>query len=233
MKLASINVFETSTTQTQMLGFKYCDEFGDIWRYTLAGGVTLNPGQLVVNADSDTDATNVTVAQDYTTGQTSLFINAAGAIAQDYFVDGSVSVNDGTGEGTLVYITGNTQTSGAGVMEVSLKDPLPVNLTASTSEVTLQKSPWDSVVISAVDQADMPVGVPQVSIPAGNYGWVKTRGSASVLADEIVTKGAALTTGSSTAGSVEALDAAGEFQIGVAQRTLVDGEYVQAFLTID
>jgi hypothetical protein len=233
MKLAAINVFETSSTQQHILGFKYTDELGDIWRYIKNGAAELAPGKLVVNADSDADGTNVTVARTYAAGATSIVVDAAGAVAADAFADGTLAVSDATGEGVLVHVAGNTATSGAGEMTVSLKDPIPVALTIDVSEVTLQKSPWDSVVISATDQADMPVGVPQVTIAANYFGWVKTRGSAAVLADEAVTKGLALTIGTGVAGAVEAQDGAGEPVIGVAQMALVDTEYRQAFLTID
>lgn len=231
--LVAIDVFETSATKQHILGTKYEDENGDIWRYVKAGASALDPGKLVVNADSDADGTNITVARTYTAGADSIVVDFAGAVAADAFADGTLTVSDATGEGVLVHVNGNTSTSGAAEATISLKEPIPVALTIDVSEVTLQKSPWDSVVISATDQADMPVGVPQVSIAASEYGWVKTRGSVAVWADEAVTKGLALTIGTGTAGQVEALDAAGEFQIGIAQMALVDTEYRQAFLTID
>jgi hypothetical protein len=234
MSLVAINTFETSATKQHRLGFKYEDEFNHIWRYVKAGASALDPGKLVVNADSDTDGTNVTVARTYTANQTTqIVVDFGGAVAADAFADGSLNVSDATGEGVSVPVVGNTATTGAGEATISLARPIPVALTIDVSEVTLQKSPWDSVVISATDQADMPVGVPQVSIAASEYGWVKTRGTAAVWADEAVTKGQALTIGTGTAGQVEALDAAGEPQIGIAQMALVDTEYRQAFLCID
>lgn len=234
MSLVAINTFETNSTKQHRLGFKYEDEFNHIWRYVKAGASALDPGKLVVNADSDTDGTNITVARTYTANQTTqIVVDAGGAVAADAFADGSFTVSDATGEGVSIPIVGNTATSGAAEMTVSLARPVPVALTIDVSEVTLQKSPWDSVVISATDQADMPVGVPQVSIAASEYGWVKTRGTVAVWADEAVTKGQALTIGTGTAGQVEAQDAAGEPQIGIAQMALVDTEYRQAFLTID
>lgn len=234
MTLVSINTFETSSAKQHRLGFKYKDEFDHIWRYVRAGASALDPGKLVVNADSDADATNITVARTYAANQTTqIVVDAGGAVAADAFADGSLTVSDATGEGVSVPVVGNTATTGAGEMTVSLARPIPVALTIDVSEVTLQKSPWDAVVISAADQADMPVGVPQVAIAANEYGWVKTRGTAAVWADEAVTKGQALTIGSVTPGQVEAQDAAGEPQIGIAQMALVDTEYRQAFLTID
>lgn len=231
--LISINTRETSATKQHVLGTKYEDEFGRIYRYVRAGAVALDPGKLVVNADSDADGTNVTVARTYAAGALEIVVDAAGAVAVDAFLDGTLTVSDATGEGVTVGVSGNTVTSGAAEMTVTLKEPIPVALTIDVSEVTLQKSPWDAVVVSITDQADMPVGVPNVTIALDNYGWVQTRGTCAVLADEAVTKGQALTTGTGVAGAVEALDAAGEPQIGVAQMALTDTEYRPAFLCID
>lgn len=231
--LVAINTRETSATKQHILGTKYEDEFGRIWRYSRNGAVALDPGKLVVNADSDGDGTNVTVARTYAAGAREIIVDFGGAVAADAFADGTLAVSDATGEGVAVRVEGNTATIGAGEATISLAEPLPVALTIDVSKVTLQKNPWDAVLVSVTDQADMPVGVPNVSVAIDYYFWAQTRGSAAVLADEAVAKGLALTTGTGVAGAVEALDGAGEFQIGVAQMALVDTEYRPAFLTID
>lgn len=231
--LIAINTRETSATKQHNLGTKFEDQFGNTYRYIKNAAVALNPGQIVVNADSDADGTNKTVARTYEAGAMEIIVDAGGAVAADAFADGTLTVNDATGEGVSVVVSGNTVTTGAAEMTVYLAQPLPVALTIDVSEVTLQKSPWDSVVISIADQADMCVGVPNVAIAASEYGWVQTRGVCSVLFDEAVAKGLALTIGTGTVGAVEALDGAGEPQIGVAIMAGVDTEYQPAFLTID
>jgi hypothetical protein len=231
--LIAINTREISATKQHVLGTKYEDEFGNIYRYIHNAAVELAPGKIVVNADSDSDGTDKTVARTYAAGAREIIVDAGGAIAADAFADGTLTVNDATGEGVAVEVAGNTVTTGAAEMTVTLKQPIPVALTIDVSEVTLQKNPWDEVVISIADQADMPVGVPNVTITASYYGWVQTRGTCAVLWDEAVAKGKALTIGSSTVGAVEAADAAGEPVLGVAQMAGVDTEYQPAFLTID
>lgn len=231
--LIAINTRETSTTQQHDLGTKYEDQFGNVYRYAKAGGTALDPGKLVVNADSDADGTNKTVARTYAAGVTEVIVDAGGAVAADAFKDGTFTVNDATGEGFTCVVSGNTATAGAAEMTVYLKQPTTVALTIDVSEATLQKSPWDAVVISATDQADMPAGVPNVAIAADAFGWLQTRGSCAVLWDEAVAKGLALTIGTGVAGAVEAADAAGEPVLGVAQMAGVDTEYQPAFLTID
>lgn len=231
--LISVNTRETSSTKQMVLGTKYEDEFGNIYRYARNGGVALDPGKIVVNKDSDADGTNKTVARTYAAGAKEIIVDFGGAVTADYFADGTLTVNDATGEGVTVRVVGNTATSGAAEATVSLAEPIPVALTIDVSEVTLQANPWDGVVISIADQADMPVGVPNVAVAIDYYFWAQTRGTCAVLFDEAVAKGLALTIGSSTVGAVEAADAAGEPVLGIAQMAGVDTEYQPAFLTID
>lgn len=206
---------------------------GRIYRWAQAGASAIDPGKLNVNADPDTDVVNKTVARTYTAGTYEVIIDSAGAVAADDYKDGTLAISDATGEGVLCLVEGNSATSGAAELTVTLSQPVPVALTIDVSEATLIKSAWDDIVISATDQADMAVGVANVTIATTAYGWVQTGGPCAVWADEAVARGLALTIGTGTAGQVEALDAAGEPQIGVAQEALVDTEYRVAFLQIN
>lgn len=207
---------------------------GRFYRLSLAGATALSPGKLTVNEDADTDVVNKTVAATVAAGATSVVLNSAGAVTANFYVGGYLTVNDATGEGISYYVTGNTGLSAAGELTVYLKEPLAVGLTVSVSEVTLVSSPFANTVISATDQADMPVGVPNVSVTAANYYWSQVGGICSVLVDTGgFTKGQALTIGAATAGAVENLDAAGEPQIGVAVLAGTATEYQPAWLSIN
>ena len=231
--LIAINTRETSAVRQHRLGEKYADEYQNTYRYIKAGASALAAGKLVVNADADANVVNKTVARTYAAGATSVVVDAAGTVVADAYVDGTFTVSDATGEGVNYRVTGNTGVTGAGEITLTLAQPTTTALTIDISEYTLTKNAWDSVVISATDQADMAVGVPNIAIAASEFGWVQTGGTCAVLADEAVTRGLALTIGTGVAGAVEALDAAGEPQIGVARDTLVDTEYTSVFLTID
>jgi hypothetical protein len=224
---------DISSTKQISLGAYGETRDGRGYRYVLAGGTTLDPGKVVINADLVSNHTNIVVAAAVAAGATKVTATlGATAATLDQYADGYLTVNDANGEGINYLISGHAAVASAGVITVNLVDPVKVALTTS-SEVTLKLNPWSGVVISIADQADQPVGVPNVSITNAYYGWVQTKGECAVLADEAVAKGLALTLGSSTVGSVEALDAAGEFQIGVASEALVDTEYRSAYLTID
>ena len=234
--LIAINVRETSTVKQHEVGTRYVmagDEDQKVYRYTLAGATALDAGKLVVNSDVDSDVINKTVARTYAAGTKEVIIDSAGAVAADEYAGGTLTISDATGEGVSCRVSGNSLLTGAGELTVYLKEPVPVALTIDVSEASLLRNPWYGAVISATDQADMALGVPNVAIAANAYGWVQTRGECAVLADEAVAKGLALTIGTGVAGAVEALDAAGEVQIGQALEALVDTEYRAAYLSID
>ncbi len=206
---------------------------GRVYRWSQAGGATLAPGKINVAATVNTDVTNKTVARTYDAGVNQVIVDAAGAIAADAYADGFLTINDATGEGISYLVASNTVTAGAAELTVNLAEPTATALTIDVSEATLTKNPWDDIVISVADQLDMAVGIANVSLTTLYYGWVQTRGLCSALADESYAIGQNLTIGSSVVGALEANDAAGEQNVGVAIVAGVDTEYREVFLTID
>lgn len=233
MQITPTDARKTSTTKNGVsLGTTVVTRDGKVYRWSRAGAVALNPGQLTVNSDVTANAVNRTVARTYAVGATQVIVDVGGAIAADFFADGYLTISDATGEGVNYLVVGNTSTSGAAEMTVTLAEPLVTTLTVDVSEASLVRNENDGVVISAVDQADLAVGVPNTSVAAGSYFWNQIQGECSVLADEAVTKGVELTIGTSVAGAVEAIDLIGEQTVGVATEALVDTEYRSVKLTI-
>lgn len=222
----------SSTSGGEALGQLGSTSDGRTFRYALAGASNLAAAELQVNADVDSNVVNKTVAAAASVGDQTVSVNVSGAITANTYAGGYLTINDATGEGISYYVNGNTGSSGAGTITVTLREAITVDLTASTSEYTLTVNPFANTVISATDQADQPLGVPNVAVTAANYYWVQTGGIASVLWDEAVAKGLALTIGTGTAGAVEALDAAGEPQLGIATMAGVDTEHQPAYLTL-
>lgn len=233
LHLTNQDARKTSSTKLHTLGSIAETADGRVYRYAQAGGSNLAAGKLNVAATVNADATNKTVAATVAAGSRSVVMDAGGAIAANVYDDGYLTVNDATGEGITYAVAGHSTTAGAAELTVQLKEPLIVGLTVDVSEVTLTQNPWGKVVISVTDQADMAAGVANTAVTASDYCWVQTRGVASVLADEGVTAGLAVTIGTGVAGAVEAVDAAGEPQVGVALVAAVDTEYREVFLTID
>jgi hypothetical protein len=223
----------SSTKNGVTLGSIAITRDGKFYAFTKAGAANLATGKLTVNADADANVVNKTVARTTAAGAMTVIVDAAGAVVADAYADGVFTVSDATGEGHDYLVVGNSAVAGAGEVTLMLAEPLIEALTIDVSEYTLVKSLYDGVVISATDQADAPAGVPNTAVTAAYYFWNQIRGRGAVLADEAVARGLALTTGTGVAGAVEALDAAGEPQIGVATEALVDTEFTSAFLSIN
>ena len=224
---------DISVTAELPVGSKGVTKDGRIFRYAKAGSADLAPGKLAVAATVVANHQNMAVASAAAIGakQVTVTLGATLATANQY-AGGTLTINDAAGEGISYLISGHPAAASAASLVVSLAEPVKVALTTS-SEASLDKNPWDSAVISVTDQADMPVGVSNVTLTTAYYGWIQTGGVCSVLADEAITAGLAVTTGTGVAGAVEAVDAAGEPQVGVALVAGVDTEYRAVYLSID
>lgn len=226
-------LYVTSSTAKEMVGTLRFDLWGNKYRYAQAGSVAIEPGKLMVAADMDTDVENESVTSAVAVGETQVDLTITSTtVAEDKFRGGNLIINDADGEGHRYPIAHSSAVSAGTAISITLFEPIRVALTTS-SEATLMESAWKGVVISATDQADLPVGVPLVDVTADYYCWLQTGGEACVLADEDAAKGAALTIGTGVAGAVEALDAVGEPQVGIARETLTDTEYYPVMLNID
>lgn len=225
------DVRTTSATQLEELGAVAQTSDGRVYRYIQAGGTALAPGLVVANADAVANHTNIAVAAAAAVGDTKIKVTlGATAATAEQYKDGFITVSDAAGEGITYKVRGHDAIASAGSGWIYLAEPIKVALTTS-SEVSLE-SPYAGVIVAAVDQADAPLGVPNVTIAASEYGWVQTKGVCAVLADEAVTKGATVTTGTGVAGAVEAADLIGETTVGVALQALVDTEYRAVNLTL-
>lgn len=215
------------------LGDKAITADGRVYRYAKAAGTALAPGKLCVAATPVANHENITVAAAVAVGETTVTatLGATAATAGDYD-GGYMVVNDADGEGIAYQIKHSSAADSGGVITIELEDTVRVALTTS-SQVSLQKNLYKDVVISAADQADCAVGVPNVDVTANYYFWLQTGGTCSVLADEAITQGLAVTIGSSVVGAVEGLDGAGEQQVGIAITAGVDTEYRAVRLTLD
>lgn len=233
-QLTTQDVRSTSTTKSEQFGSIGVTQDGRVYRYgSAASGAALNEGELAVNADLVADHTNKLVQAAAAVGDTEVSVSlGATAATADQYAEGFLNIQDNAGEAVAYLIASHGAAALSTTLKVFLSEPIVQALTTS-SEYTLMKSPWKDTVIAATDQADAPVGVPNVEIAASSFGYLQTRGVCSVKCDEAFARGAALTTGTGTAGEVEALDAAGEPQIGVALQTGVDNEHTAVFLTID
>lgn len=233
VQIFATDIDSNSVTQLHPLGTLGLTKDGRKYRYGKAGGSDLDPGKLTVAATQEAQHANQSVQSDAAVGdkQVSLTLGSASVSANEY-ADGYLVINDEAGEGIAYLISGHPSAESGATLVVKLNQPISVALT-TVSEYSLVKNPWRDAVISVADQADLPVGIPNVTITTLFYGWFQTGGVCSAWADETITAGEAITIGDTTVGQIGGLDAAGEPDIGYALQAAAVDEYRAVYLRID
>jgi hypothetical protein len=123
------------------------------------------------------------------------------------FAEAWVYVDDGTGRGQY----GKIKTNTTDTLELYPEFAFATALDVADSDITIRE-PFhvDKAAVTSTIQGC--VGISQVGIASGSYGWVLTRGVGAVLAGEALVVGAAFTTGDDTEGSVvKAVTAKGSY----------------------
>lgn len=235
------DVHSTSTIARAKLGEKVQTADGRTYRYARAAGTALAAGKLTVVPTLVANHTNIAVAAAADVGATQITVTlGATAATANQYAEGYVVINDAAGEGIAYKIRDHLAADASASLVLNLEDSIKVALTTS-SEASLQYNLYDQLVISATDQADMPVGIPNVAVAANEYFWVQTGGTCAALADAAVAAGLNVTTGTGTAGAVQAValtegapnTGAAQPIVGVAINALVDTEYRPVRLTLD
>ena len=233
-QLFNQGLFEESSTQKHKLGTARRLEDGRTFVYSRAGAVALASGKLCVAATLAANHVNQSVGDAAAIGDRVVKVDlGATALTEDQYKEGFLSINDATGEAHQYKVSGHAAADASATsVSINLYDSVMVALVADTSEYSLLKHPYDGAVISVTDQADMPIGIPQIAVTANYYFWMQTWGACPAFADETLTVGKALTTGTGVAGTVEVVDAVAEPLVGYAIQAGVDTEYRQIFLKI-
>ena len=232
---------KTGSTKYHSLGTVLELPDGREYKYALNGAVALASGKIVAakvpTAHHDMDLATAVAA----VGATSITVTLEGtAAAKDLYADGYIFTNDGTGEGQIYRVKGHDaiDSSGSGAIDLADNDKVVVALDTTTL-CGLAPNPYSGVVISPTTVTSRTVGVPPTDIAAAEYGWVQTKGLASVLISGTVVLGEAIrVAGATTAGAVRGLDRDGsgenEQELGVVMGVVsVTTDYGLVFLNID
>ena len=231
----------TNTTKKRSLGTILELPDGREFKYVLNGSGAITSGNLTSSAamigNHDMDLTTAAAS----VGDTSITVTLGGTAAtEDQYADGYIYTNDGTGEGQIYRIASNPAADSSATLAVTLasNDAVSVALD-STTESGLAVNPYSGIVVSPTSVTNRTLGVTATDIAANAYGFVQTKGLASVLVSGTVVAGEPLrVAGATTAGAAMALDRDGsgenEQEIGVVHNVVaVTTDYCLAFLNID
>ncbi len=236
--LVAYNPYETATQAAHNIGYKWETPSGDIFRYAKAGASNISKGKLQVCPAPKTNHHNVAWASGGALGATTVTVTLGNTAATaNEYADGTLVVNDATGEGTRYRIKSHPAADASATLEVTLHTPIRVTALVSGSEMELNHNPWNGVVEAAVEERK-PAGVPLVSITAGEFGWLLTRGVTGVLAGDTVNIGEEVVQHASTAGATDADSTTygtgfAYYKIGKQKVAGVSTEYNSVELTID
>lgn len=189
-----------NTTKDQVYGTLGQSADGSYYRYVGFGGTsTIAPGLLVVGPAAPANSTGLAITATTVAGaaqgpsnlvagsRTLVLTNGATAVTANQFVDGYLRVLSSADGEYVLKIAGNGAAAGAGYIQLLLAEPLPVGITTlvpGTDTADLILSEYSAVAPSLTGNA--PAGVTTLVVAntasVTNYGWIKTRGVASVKA---------------------------------------------------
>ena len=190
VQIHSGDVYSPTRYQEHPLGAVGQAENGDLYRYIYAGatdGTDFVAGKLYVASAVIPNHQNMTVAATTAIGDTSITLDVgATALTANQCDEGMLYFNDNSPEGEWYQIKSHG-TSAAGSTEVTfvLTRPMLTVATVDSSEATITKNPYRIPAISQlITEKAVGVAVRDWDLSAyEQYGWLKTRGRACVLAD--------------------------------------------------
>ncbi len=226
------HIYEASATPKHRLGTKLVMGDGRVFYYAKAGDTALDDGKLCQSAAPNANHKNITVAAAAAVGDTKVKVTlGASALTANYYADGYLHCNDETPEGTIYKIKSHPAASASSSVWITLYDPIWKAFT-TTSDVTLTKHPYDSLIVAPTSLTAPVVGVPIIDVPANHYFWLQTFGPCSVLTEGTIVIGQNVGASTTTSGAVSAIGAYTTAVVGWTMQVNATTEYSLIFLKI-
>lgn len=227
------DVFVSSTTQNHALGDKAFTPDGRGFRYVKAGAVALVPGQVIQGPVCITTHANLTPTAVSAVGDTTVTVTlgATNAVTANQYAGGYLCVGGGTtGVGQTLLIASHPAAAASTTLVLTLADAFRT-ATSGTITMDLIANRFDGVIVTPATVSSPIIGVSCAAIAAGSYGWVQTRGIATVLTGA-VTPALGASVGASVNGAVTT-NAAAILAIGNMAKLAVTGVYNPVQLNLD
>ena len=177
--------WEQSVTQRYALGCKFEADDGRVWHYGQVGAAAVAAGELQQSAafagSSATVQTDITPTAAAIGARTVIATLATDAAVKNLFADGWCSVSDGPGQGELYKIVSNKAAGAGADMTFALNRPLTTAWTSST-RLSLSTNLYKTFVQMPVTTVTgFAIGVPNIAMDIGYFGWLQTWGWCCVL----------------------------------------------------
>lgn len=214
---ADVNVLETHANPRFALGTKFERQDGNVYRYAYVSTAT-NAGSVVAptftdagfttldNAVIDPASAVAVAGENIQVGNVgSHYIQVTQAsIAANQYKGSYLTIEDGSGEGFIYRIKGNTATGNpaSGDIRIELCDPIKVRVSPNT-DITVVPAQMNSVVAATAATNTATCGILQATTTASlPFAWVLTAGVGAALQDGTLAAGDPLVLSRNTAGAV-------------------------------
>lgn len=235
--VADLDLYTSYTTvpSGMYLGQRFPGQNGKEFALALAGASALVVGNLLQEAANDTQFDDMAVPAGIAAGLDTVTItNGTTAVTANQFVGGSLVVSVTPGLGQEYTIVGHGTATNGSSWTLQLDRPLRTAWTTST-KVSVRRSPFSGVIQApATTQTGVVVGAAIYAIPAGEYGFIQTKGEAALLSDgSTFAIGSEVGTPSGTAGCVTVY-AAGttHMKVGAVRRAAATGKTIHVMLNL-
>lgn len=230
--------FVSSATQQHALGTIGITKDGRWFRYCLAGAADLVAGNCIQGPAVIANHLALTsVAQ--VAGATALAVTpGATAGAANLYAEGYLGVDTTPANGTTYNVNGHLAITASTAFTLNLDGEDPVNVAfTSATRYGLIHNPYKNVIQMPVTTATgLLVGVANYIITAAQYGWIQTKGIASVLIAGTPALGAGIMSPGTAAGAavvVTTTNLVVAQYVGRMAQVGVDGKNNFAMLSID
>lgn len=179
---------------------------GALFRWTKAGASALNPFELVQSAavNSSNDGALDIVGGTDSGAFTVTVINQKSSVATDEYKGGFLVIDTGPGEGRHLIAGNDAASSGDNItIKLDASSPLREALSSGTTKVGLWHNLYNGAIVAPTTLTGIPLGVPQVSVPAGHYFWAQSGGLGNVETDDAPAVNTPLAPSAASAGSLQ------------------------------
>ena len=179
------NPFDQHTDSRHQYGAKMFMANGDIFRYTKGASTDFVAGYLYTGLSREDNHQNITVAATTAVGDTKIVVDAgATAVDANEYDQGWLIFNDNSPEGEIYQITSHEANAGSLETDIYVDPALKTIATVDSSEVALVRNTWNGPAISQlIAEPAAGVAVQDWDVSVAEFGWLKTRGMASLIAD--------------------------------------------------
>jgi len=231
------NPYEQHTDVRHQYGAKMFMANGDIFRYTKGASTDFVAGLLYVGLAKETSHQNITVAATTAVGDKKIIVDAgATAVDAHEYDQGYLIFNDNSPEGEIYQITSHEANAGSLETDIFVDPALKTIATVDSSEVSLVRNTWNGPAISQlITEPAAGVAIQDWDVSVAEYGWLKTRGMASVCVDNTaITTGYVACISNEDNGRVGVYsDVDAEVPVGQMMATGTDDEFNPINLYID